>query len=116
MDDARNAQAYRDRTLHFVSACLGLLEPDFHPQNRIVQSFDMIGSALSTSYNKSQRQQFYDEIAQFMEASEMEQSYRLQDRIFTLEEYWPVRMGNSAVYATSAVGEFSMPLQLAASG
>ncbi|ROV92483.1 hypothetical protein VSDG_06727 [Cytospora chrysosperma] len=107
-DDQKGAQLYRDQTLQFVGACLGLSNPGVCPQSRIVQSFDVIGSALSASYNTNQRQRFYNEIARFMEASEAEQVCRLDGRLFTLDEYWQVRMGTSAVYIASAVGEFSM--------
>ncbi|ROV86801.1 hypothetical protein VMCG_10850 [Cytospora schulzeri] len=107
-DDARGAQTYRDHTLQFVGACLGLHEHGFRPQNRIVQSFDAIGNAMSASYDLCQRQRFFDEIARFMMASEAEQVCRLHGRLFTLEEYWQVRMGTSAVYIGSAAGEFSM--------
>lgn len=110
-DDETKAQAYRTHTLHFVGTCLGLTsasEPSLVMSNRIVESFDVIGSALCASYNTHQRQRFFDEIVRFMSASEVEQACRLQDRIFTLREYWSVRMGTSAVYIGSAAGEFSM--------
>ncbi|KAL1863912.1 hypothetical protein Daus18300_008061 [Diaporthe australafricana] len=105
------AQSYRSHTLHFVGVSLGLLpvpSPNHGPGNRIVESFNVIGSGLSASYDIHQRQRFFDEIARFMDASEVEQKCRLQDRIFTLKEYWSVRMGTSAVYIGSAACEFSM--------
>ncbi|KAJ4393000.1 hypothetical protein N0V93_002204 [Gnomoniopsis smithogilvyi] len=109
-DDAASAQNYRVHTLAFVGACLGLpgFSPSFKPHSRTVQSFDVIGLALAANYDESQRQRFFDEIARFMIASEEEQTCRLQGRVFTLEEYWPVRLGTSAVYIGSAAGEFSM--------
>lgn len=110
-DDETKAQTYRTHTSHFVGTCLGLApasEPTPVLSNRIVESFDVIGSALAASYNTDQRQRFFDEIVRFMAASEVEQICRLQDRIFTLREYWSVRVGTSAVYIGSAAGEFSM--------
>ncbi|KAI3395276.1 hypothetical protein diail_1474 [Diaporthe ilicicola] len=110
-DDETSAQTYRNHTLNFVGTCLSLPSVPSSspgPRNRIVESFDVIGSALLASYDTNQRQRFFDEIARFMTASEVEQSCRLHDRIFTLQEYWSVRMGTSAVYIGSAAGEFSM--------
>lgn len=109
-DDAESAQKYRVDTLNFVGACLELpgFSPTFKPQSRIVQSFDVIGLSLAASYDTSQRQRFFDEIARFMAASEAEQTCRLQGRVFDLDEYWSVRLGTSAVYIGSAAGEFSM--------
>jgi hypothetical protein len=43
-----------------------------------------------------------------MIASEAEQVCRLDGRLFTLDEYWPIRMGASAAYITSAASDFSM--------
>lgn len=113
-EDFDGAQTYRERTLRFVGTCLGLLsvEPDLRPQNQIVQSFDVIGSALRVFYDVNQCQRFYDEIARFMVASEVEQRARLRGEIPTLGEYWKFRLGTSAVYIGSAVGEYSMSSQI----
>ncbi|RYP85752.1 hypothetical protein DL769_000926 [Monosporascus sp. CRB-8-3] len=112
--DFDGAQTYREHTLQFVGDCLGLVpvESDFRPLNRIVQSFDIIGSTLRASYDVEQCRRFYDAVARFMEASEIEQRFRLKGQIPTLEEYWAFRLGTSAVYIGSAAGEFSMSSQL----
>lgn len=68
----------------------------------------MIGSSLCNSYNINQRRRFFDEIIRFTEASEAEQRSRLRGNILTLEEYWSLRLGTSAVYISSAMSEFSM--------
>lgn len=109
-DDFSGAQRYRERTLRFVGDCLGLtaVDEDFRPQNEIVQSFDVIGAALRDAYDRGQRQRFYDEIARFMACSEDEQRGRLQGHIPSLDEYWRFRLGTSAVYISSAVGEYAM--------
>jgi hypothetical protein len=78
------------------------------PQNEIVQSFDVIGSALRASYNRNQCQRFHDEMARFMAASEDEQAGRLTGHIPSLDEYWRFRLGTSAVYIGSAAGEYSI--------
>ncbi|KAF4121953.1 hypothetical protein GMORB2_1793 [Geosmithia morbida] len=111
-EDFEEAQKYRERTLFFVGHCLGLSDgiKNSKPQNRIVQSFDVIGASLKASYTTSQCQRFYDEVAQFMNASEYEQSGRLNGHIFSLEEYWKFRLGTSAVYIGSAAGEYSASL------
>jgi hypothetical protein len=107
-EDFAAAQAYREGTLRFVGECLGLVQGASSPQNEIVQSFDVVGAALRGFYNMGQLQRFYDEIARFMAASAHEQSGRLQDRVFSLAEYWSFRLGTSAVYIGTAAGEFSM--------
>lgn len=108
--DFAAAQEYRERTLRFVGGCLGLVaaEEGYHPQNEIVQSFDVIGSALHKSYDVSQCQRFYDEVSRFMVASEEEQAGRLLGHIPSLEKYWRFRLGTSAVYIGSAAGEYSI--------
>ncbi|KAH7324237.1 isoprenoid synthase domain-containing protein [Stachybotrys elegans] len=111
------AQTYRDQTLRFVNSCLGLTdtaqgEHDLKPQSHIVQSFDVIGYALRSFYNESQLRRFGDEIERFMRASEVEQLGRLRGEIPTLDEYWSFRLGTSAVYIGSAVGEYSMAAHL----
>ena len=83
-------------------------EDAFRPQNEIVQSFDVIGSALRASYSRSQCQRFHDEMARFMTASEDEQAGRLTGHIPSLDEYWRFRLGTSAVYIGSAAGEYSI--------
>ncbi|RYP47626.1 hypothetical protein DL768_006342 [Monosporascus sp. mg162] len=112
--DFDGAQTYREHTLQFVGNCLGLvpIEPDFRPLNRIVRSFDIIGSTLRASYDVEQCRRFYNEVARFMEASEAEQTFRLRGQVPTLQEYWAFRLGTSAVYIGSAAGEFSMSSQL----
>ncbi|KAK5988014.1 Sesquiterpene cyclase hepA [Cladobotryum mycophilum] len=109
-EDFSGAQAYRERTLGFVGDCLGLraVEESIQPQNKIIQSFDVIGAALRNSYDASQCQWFYDEIARFMTASEHEQVGRLEGHVFSLEEYWAFRLGTSAVYIGTAAGEYSI--------
>jgi hypothetical protein len=113
-DDLDGAQTFREQTLLFVSNCLGLsaVAADFKPLNQIVQSFDVIGSALRHFYDKDQRQHFYDEVARFMIASETEQRFRIREQIPTLEEYWNFRLGTSAVYISSAAGEYSISCHL----
>ena len=93
---------------------LGLFsdETEFHPQNQIVQSFNVIGEALRRFYTVSQCRRFYQEIARFMLASENEQRSRLDGKIPTLEEYWSFRLGTSAVYIGSAAGEYSISSHL----
>jgi hypothetical protein len=73
-----------------------------------VRSFDVIGAALRCSYDADQRQRFFDEIKRFLAASQSEQACRLRGDIFTLDQYWQVRMGTSAVYGTSTMGEYSL--------
>jgi hypothetical protein len=113
-EDFDGAQTYRANTLRYVGSCLGLMsdEPSSRARNQIVQSFDVIGSALRASYNVRQCQRFYDEIARFMVASETEQRARLRGDIPTLKEYWKFRLGTSAVYIGSAAGEYSMSSQI----
>ncbi|KAI1337117.1 isoprenoid synthase domain-containing protein [Xylariaceae sp. FL0016] len=115
-EDFDGAQTYREHTLRFVGSSLGLraVEADFHPLNPIVQSFDVIGSALRSAYDVDQRRRFYDEIARFMLASEEEQKGRLRGQIPTLEGYWQFRLGTSAVYIGTAAGEYSISSHLPA--
>ncbi|KAF2756046.1 terpenoid synthase [Pseudovirgaria hyperparasitica] len=113
-DDFGAAQRYREKTLEFVAATLGLSASKITPapRNAIIQSFDVVGDALRTSYSLDQRRRFYREIFRFMIASEDEQRLRLDGTVPTLEQYWQFRLGTSAVYIGVAVGEFSLPIQL----
>lgn len=112
--DFDGAQTYREHTLRFVGKCLGVatVETELRPLNRIIQSFDIIGASLRSSYDFEQRQRFYDTISHFMEASEAEQRFRLEGQVPTLEQYWEFRLGTSAVYISSAAAEFSMSAKL----
>ncbi|CAJ2509230.1 Uu.00g142560.m01.CDS01 [Anthostomella pinea] len=94
-EDISGAQAYRDSTLHFI-----------------VQSFDVIGSALRASYDANQCQRFYDEISRFMTASRLEQDTRMRGDVPTLNEYWNFRLGTSAVYIGTAPAVYSLSLRL----
>ena len=113
--DFSGAQQYRKRTLRFVGECLGLSsaaaaaddDDSFRPQNEIVQSFDVVGAALRSACTVDQCQRFYDEIARFMQCSEDEQRGRLRGHIPSLDEYWHFRLGTSAVYIGTAVGEYA---------
>jgi len=113
-EDFAAAESYRNDTLKFVGICLGLTpkEPGFVPKNHIVQSFDVIGAALRSSYDTTQCRRFYDEIAGLMAASQLEQDHRLSGNLPTLEEYWTFRLGTSAVYIGTAVGEYSLSVRL----
>ncbi|RYC58007.1 hypothetical protein CHU98_g8203 [Xylaria longipes] len=115
-EDYTGAQSYRDNTLKFVGVCLGLMPIGSIqlPLNNIIQSFDIIGSSLRDSYDSQQCQRFFDEIAQFMSASQIEQKYRLMGHLPTLEEYWKFRLGTSAVYIGIASAEFSLGICLPA--
>ncbi|KAI0400193.1 isoprenoid synthase domain-containing protein [Xylaria palmicola] len=113
-EDYSGARSYRDDTLNFVAACLGLLPKRSIqlPLNDIIQSFDIIGSSLHDLYDSEQCRRFYDKIAQFMSASQVEQKYRLTGILPTLEEYWNFRLGTSAVYIGTASAEFSLGIRL----
>lgn len=52
-----------------------------------------------------QRQNFYEELEFYISTTETEQKFHLDGRIPSLEEYWAVRMGTSAVGACLAVIE-----------
>ncbi|KAI1812483.1 isoprenoid synthase domain-containing protein [Poronia punctata] len=119
-EDLGGAQAYRDQTLRFVGEWMGLVSnhsfSNHHPYplNGVVQSFDVIGSALRPCYDAGQSRRFFSEISRFMKASEAEQLARLRGEVPTMDEYWAFRLGASAVYITSAVGEYSMATRLPA--
>ncbi|KAL7623800.1 hypothetical protein AAE478_005353 [Parahypoxylon ruwenzoriense] len=112
--DFDRAQIYRDHTLRFVGRCMGILpgEGDSLPQNKIIRSFEDIGSELRAFYNVDQRQRFYDKTAQFIAATEAEQVIKLKGQVPTLEGYMKLRLRSSAVDIVSAVGEYSMSAQL----
>ncbi|KAI0190865.1 isoprenoid synthase domain-containing protein [Astrocystis sublimbata] len=113
-EDYAGAQSYRDETLRFVGVCLGLL-PEGSIQlrlNKIIQSFETIGTSLRKTYDSGQCQRFYDEIAHFMSASQAEQEYRLMGDLPTLEQYWNFRLGTSAVYIGTAIAEYSLGTHL----
>jgi hypothetical protein len=74
----------------------------------------VIGDGLRAFYNTGQCQRFYDEIVRFLAASKVEQEGRLAGQVFTLEEYWNFRLGTSAVFISSAAGEYSISSQLPA--
>lgn len=113
-DDMKAAQVYRAETLRFIRFHLGLSsdEASCQTQSQIIRSVDVICQALRESYTFSQRERFYQEIARFMAASEEEQRGRLEEKVPTLEEYWSFRLGTSAVYIGTAVGEYSISSSL----
>ena len=49
---------------------------------------------------------FIKEITHFMKMSEREQKVRLSQHVPSIEEYWQIRMGTSAVGVCAAVIEF----------
>lgn len=92
-----------------------------HP---IIESFRVIGDELRAAYtlgksfveldgepkqnayqSAEQRQNFFDDLEFYISATETEQRFHLENRIPTLEEYWEVRMGTSAVAACLATIE-----------
>ncbi|KAE8375861.1 isoprenoid synthase domain-containing protein [Aspergillus bertholletiae] len=116
-NDFEAAEQYRRETLYFVAQCLDLDLPEdprsynnsiLVPDDPIVQSFDVIGEALRDAYNYEQRGRFLKEITFFMVTSQMEQKAKLEEQIPSLEEYWAVRMGTSAVGVICAVNEYSL--------
>ncbi|KAE8355265.1 isoprenoid synthase domain-containing protein [Aspergillus coremiiformis] len=117
-NDFEAAELYRCETIQFVAQCLDL-ELTEHwplsdnctaslPEDRIVQSFDVIGEALCKAYTYEQRQTFLQEMSLFMEMSQMEQKAKLKGQAPSSEEYWEVRMGTSAVGVICAVNEYSV--------
>lgn len=53
-----------------------------------------------------QRRNFFEEMKFYISTTETEQKFHLDGRIPSLEEYWSVRMGTSAVGACLAVIEY----------
>ncbi|GAP82510.1 putative terpene synthase metal binding domain protein [Rosellinia necatrix] len=118
-EDFHGAQVYREQTLRFVERCLGLAaaspdESDSPHPNPIVQSFEAIGSALRACYDAGQIRRLYDEVARFVRGTEAEQRGRLDGRVPTVEEYWALRRSTSAVYISTAAGEYAMAARLPA--
>ncbi|KAF7621285.1 hypothetical protein AFLA_011588 [Aspergillus flavus NRRL3357] len=117
-NDFEAAEQYRRETLYFVAQCLDLditeglprsyNDSIFVPDDPIVQSFDVIGEALRDAYTYEQRHRFLREMSLFMVTSHMEQKAKLEGHIPSLEEYWRVRMGTSAVGVICAVNEYSL--------
>ena len=58
--------------------------------------------------NTEQRIVFLKELELFLNASQLEQEYHLQDEILTLEEYWTLRMGTVCVGPCLALAEFEL--------
>ncbi|KAB8208745.1 isoprenoid synthase domain-containing protein [Aspergillus parasiticus] len=117
-NDFEAAEQYRRETLYFVAQCLDLditeglprsyNDSIFVPDDPIVQSFDVIGEALCDAYTYEQRHRFLREMSLFMVTSHMEQKAKLEGHIPSLEGYWRVRMGTSAVGVICAVNEYSL--------
>jgi len=90
-----------------------------HP---VIESFRVIGDEIRAAYTvgmqvtqnrkrKSanpkieQRQNFFQDMNFYIETTEVEQRFHLDGKIPTIEEYWEVRMGTSAVAACLAMIE-----------
>ncbi len=127
----QDAQAFRSATLRFVSHTLGFGDSDTLPPspNPVINSFKVVADALLQAYTEGtcfqrildcfhplrraiahktraeQRRTFFDEMAVFLEMSQLEQEYRLGDKVPTVAEYWICRMGTSAVGPCMAVVE-----------
>ncbi|EHK21849.1 uncharacterized protein TRIVIDRAFT_53145 [Trichoderma virens Gv29-8] len=114
------SEKYRLDTMHYVAQTLGLHNTSdtdsnkhgFVPLNAIIRSFDVIGEALSQAYNIEQRKRFLQEMDFFIQKAQVEQKSRLDGRILSLEEYWDIRMGTSAVGVIMAVNEFSANVRI----
>lgn len=58
------------------------------------------------NYSTAQRKRFLQEMDFFIQKAQLEQKSRLDGRILSLEEYWDIRMGTSAVGVIMAVNEW----------
>lgn len=121
--DLEGSRLYRLTTIQFVEQTLGLVDHqlvggELHP---FVSSFEPIGEILRQRYNvcmynsqsmfgsqltcAAQRRRFVAETEIFMKASEDEQHVKLNDEVWTLDAYWPYRLGTSAVAVCIAATE-----------
>ncbi|KAL6695225.1 isoprenoid synthase domain-containing protein [Trichoderma pleuroticola] len=114
-DDFEASERYRQNTVAYITETLGLTDDSSlcpqkeatTPLNEIIGSFGVIGKALKQVYNIEQRKRFLREMEFFIQKSQLEQKSRLDGCILSLDEYWDIRMGTSAVGVIMAVNEFS---------
>lgn len=68
-------------------------------------TFTELGDLLKAQYNITQRKRWFDEAAFFFNMVKVEQEYILADQVPTVEDFWTMRMGSSAVGQSNALGE-----------
>lgn len=98
--DFSAAQTFREDTYKFIEYSLGFGNfPGAPPKapNIIIASFAELGARLRDQYNERQRKSFLDEVRFYIEMTQLEQETKFNDRFPSLEEFWKMRMGSSAV-------------------
>jgi len=99
-NDFSAAQIFRQDTYKFIEYSLGF--GNFpgeapKPPNIIISSFAELGERLRAQYNERQRRRFLEEVRFYIDMTQLEQETKFNDRFPTLDEFWAMRMGSSAV-------------------
>ncbi|KAK0113387.1 hypothetical protein ONS96_014253 [Cadophora gregata f. sp. sojae] len=106
--DSVEAQTFRRDTLLFIEHYLGLSRTGSEaplPPTQGVGTFTELGDLLKSQYNITQRKRWFDEAVFFFKMVKVEQEYVLADKVPTVEDFWTMRMGSSAVGQSNALGE-----------
>ncbi len=102
------AQTFRRDTLLFIEHCLGLSSTESEaplPPSQGVATFTELGDLLKAQYSITQRKRWFHEASFFFNMVKVEQEYIIADQVPTLEDFWTMRMGSSAVGQSNALGE-----------
>ncbi|KAK5745321.1 hypothetical protein LTR17_001482 [Elasticomyces elasticus] len=110
-----NAQNFLSDTASYVRRSLDdnvslLAKPD----NALIERFDCIGMVLKRRYTLAQRHNFVKHMDHFIQQSLAEQKMILSQDIPELATYWRMRLGTSAIDATTAMLEYAYDVELPA--
>lgn len=132
-DKLELADSYRDDTLNYVRACLGLTSSphleSVKSDNATIQAFGIIGKAIRHVYNYGlstpcslkrhldmtgfswpqvveQRQRFMVHLEDYVNMTRQEQMLHLRKTLPSVEEFWSYRLGSSAAHVVTALNEW----------
>ncbi|MCJ1401215.1 hypothetical protein MMC11_004427 [Xylographa trunciseda] len=106
-DDLESARGVHREAILFIEHCLGLSSQGGidTPKNPNISCFKVVGDQLRAEYSVEQRQVFLDEMILYLEACEQEQEARQRGEVLSIEEYWALRTGTSAVGLCTSLAE-----------
>ena len=105
--DLESARGVHRTAISFIEHCLGLSKHGGinTPRNPNISCFKVIGDQLRVEYSGEQRQAFLDEMTLYLEACAQEQEARQRGEVLSVEEYWTLRKGTSAVGLCTSLAE-----------
>ncbi|EMC92457.1 hypothetical protein BAUCODRAFT_78588 [Baudoinia panamericana UAMH 10762] len=111
--DFDKAQQFRSQTVDFLRDCL-----DLPPYTSGMPTFPLITllqpsvRLISEAYSLAQRRRLLDEMLFYIDKTSLEHRLIISNEIPTLDDYWGIRMGTSAIHVTTAMLEYAYGLEL----